>query len=172
MIGAGIGNAQCTGDNQVLLGNTAITQIRAQVSSLTTYSDARFKVNVKDNIKGLDFIMRFHPVSYQQDPARLQQIWNPTGYQQASNPDYCEIRKKRFIGFLAQDVEKAAIASGFDFPGIDVPQADNEVYTLRYVDFIMPMVKGIQEQQKTIEGLQEQVKELNEKIKILMNRRD
>jgi len=156
MLGYGIGNAQCTGDNQILLGNTAITQIRAQVSSLTTYSDARFKVNVQDNIKGLDFIMRLHPVSYQQDPAKLQQIWNPTGYMQASNPDYSEIRKKRFVGFLAQDVEKAAIAAGFDFPGIDVPQTDTEVYTLRYVDFIMPMVKAMQEQQGMIQAQQQE----------------
>lgn len=49
------------------------------------------------------------------------------------------------IGFLAQDVEKAAKESGFNFPGIDVPRNDKEVYSLRYVDFIMPMVKAIQE---------------------------
>lgn len=160
MLGAGIGDAQCTGDNQVLLGNTAITQIRAQVGSITTYSDARFKVNIKDNVKGLDFIMRLNPVSYQQDPARLQQIWNPTGYMQASNPDYTEIKKKRFVGFLAQEVEKAALAAGFDFPGIDVPQTDTEVYTLRYVDFIMPMVKAMQEQQGMIQAQQQQIAEL------------
>jgi len=51
----------------------------------------------------------------------------------------------RFIGFLAQDVEKAAKECGFNFPGIDVPRNDKEVYTLRYADFIMPMVKAIQE---------------------------
>jgi hypothetical protein len=171
MLGAFITNAQCTGDNQVLLGNTAITQIRAQVGSITTYSDARFKVNVKDNVKGLDFIMRLQPVSYQQDPAKLQQIWNPTGYLQASNPDYTEIRKKRFIGFLAQDVEKAAMASGFDFPGIDVPQTDKDVYTLRYVDFIMPMVKAMQEQQWMIQTLKKENETLRsdlEKIKALL----
>jgi len=164
MLGAGIGNAECTGDNQVLLGNTAITQIRAQVSSITTYSDARFKLNVQDNVKGLDFIMRLKPVTYQQDPARLQQIWNPAGYLQASNPDYSEIRKKRFVGFLAQEVEKAALAAGFDFPGIDVPKIETEVYTLRYVDFIMPMVKAMQEQQGIIQTQQYQMKEQQEQI--------
>ncbi|MCU0375079.1 MAG: tail fiber domain-containing protein [Chitinophagaceae bacterium] len=154
MLGAGIGNAECTGDNQVLLGNTAITQIRAQVGSITTYSDARIKVNVQHNVKGLDFIMQLKPVSYQQDPALLQQIWNPAGYRQAFSPDYSEIRKKRFVGFLAQDVEKAALAAGFDFPGIDVPKTDTEVYTLRYVDFIMPLVKAMQEQQGMIQAQQ------------------
>jgi len=164
MLGAGITNAQCTSNNQVLLGNTAITQIRAQVSSITTYSDARFKVNVKENVKGLDFIMRLTPVSYQQDPARLQQIWQPAAYLQTSNPDYTDIRKKRFIGFLAQDVEKAAHAAGFDFPGIDVPQTNTDVYTLRYVDFIMPMVKAMQEQQGIIQTQQYQMKEQQEQI--------
>lgn len=164
MLGAGIGDVECTGDNQVLLGNTAITQIRAQVGSITTYSDARFKVNVKSNVKGLDFIMRLNPVSYQQDPDRLHKIWNPVGYQQAPNPDYSEIRKKRFVGFLAQDVEKAALAAGFDFPGIDVPKIETEVYTLRYVDFIMPMVKAMQEQQGMIEAQHNQMKEQQEQI--------
>ena len=104
--------------------------------------------------------MRLTPVSYQQDPARLQQIWHPAAYLQTSNPDYTDIRKKRFIGFLAQDVEKAAHAAGFDFPGIDVPQTNTDVYTLRYVDFIMPMVKAMQEQQGMIQAQQQQIAEL------------
>jgi hypothetical protein len=50
-------------------------------------------------------------------------------------------------------VEAAAKACGFNFPGIDVPRNSKEVYTLRYVDFIMPMVKATQEQQLQIEEL-------------------
>jgi hypothetical protein len=160
MLGYGITNAQCTGDNQVLLGNTSITQIRAQVSSITTYSDARMKFNIKDDVKGLDFIMKLKPVTYNEDPTVLHKIWG-TPDSLLKNLDHSQIKQQRFIGFLAQDVEQAAKESGFAFPGIDVPSNDKEVYSLRYVDFIMPMVKAIQEQQ----GIIEELKIENEKLK-------
>jgi hypothetical protein len=150
MLGYGISNSQCTGDNQVLLGNTSVNQIRANVSSITTYSDARMKFNVKDDVKGLDFIMKLKPVTYNEDPTILHKIWG-TPDSLLKNLDHSQIKQQRFIGFLAQDVEQAAKESGFAFPGIDVPSNDKEVYSLRYVDFIMPMVKAIQEQQGIIE---------------------
>jgi hypothetical protein len=165
MLGANINNAQCTGDNQVLLGNTAITQIRAQVAGITAYSDARFKTNISDNVKGLDFIMRLKPVTYNQRPKELHKIWGDLD--KVKDVDFTETEKQLQIGFLAQDVEAAAKASGFNFPGIDVPKNSKEVYSLRYVDFIMPMVKATQEQQQQIEELKTQnelLKKQNEEI--------
>ncbi|MEI8204333.1 MAG: tail fiber domain-containing protein, partial [Bacteroidota bacterium] len=171
MFGYGIVNAQCTADNQILLGNTAITSIRAQVSGLTSYSDARYKTNIKENVSGLDFIMKLKPVTYNVKPENLHKIWG-TDESLLKRIDFSSIEKETFIGFLAQDVEKAAKESGFNFPGIDVPKNDKEVYALRYVDFIMPMVKGMQEQQviienqnKKIDDLQKQIDELKALIK-------
>jgi len=153
LLGMGVADAQCTSNDQILLGNTAITQIRAQITGITAYSDARMKFNVKDDVKGLDFIMKLKPVTYNEDPTVLHKIWG-TPDSLLKNIDHSQIKQQRFIGFLAQDVEQAAKESGFDFPGIDVPKNDKEVYSLRYVDFLMPMVKAIQEQQTTIENLQ------------------
>ncbi len=177
MLGYGIADAQCTDNNQVLLGNTAITEIRAQVTGITAYSDKRFKTNVSEDIAGLDFIMKLKPVTYNEDPAMLHKIWG-TPDSLVRNIDHSQIRKQRFIGFLAQDVEVAAKECGFDFPGIDVPRNDKEVYSLRYSDFIMPMVKGMQElnakndkfaetikeQQKMIEQLQKENEVLKERM--------
>jgi trimeric autotransporter adhesin len=167
MLGYGIANAQCTGDNQVLLGNTSVSQIRAQVTSITAYSDKRFKSNVSDNIPGLAFISKLKPVTYNQNPEILHRIWG-TADSVVAKMDFSKIKAERFIGFLAQDVEKAANECGFKFPGLDVPKNNKEVYSLRYVDFIMPMVKSIQEQQeiivkqgKMIEDLQTKIQELN-----------
>lgn len=155
VLGYGVINAQSTANNQVLLGNTSIAQIRAQVTSITAYSDSRFKKNISHNVKGLDFITRLKPVTYNENPELLHQIWG-TPDSILSKIDHTDIKSKRFIGFLAQDVEQAAKDCGFVFPGIDVPQNDKEVYTLRYVDFIMPMVKSIQEQQVLIDALQKE----------------
>lgn len=163
MFGFGIADGQCTGDNQVLLGNTGTAQIRAQITSITVYSDARFKLNVKDDIKGLDFIMKLKPVTYNEDPIILHRIWG-TPDSLVRNIDHSTIQKQRFIGFLAQDVEKAAKESGFDFPGIDIPKNEKEVYSLRYVDFIMPMVKAIKELNAIIEKQQKEIEELKKII--------
>ncbi len=157
MLGSSIVNAQCVGDNQVLLGNTAVSQIRAQVAGITVYSDSRFKSNVKNDVAGLDFIMRLKPVTYNENPEILHQIWGtPDSLQKQI--DHTNIKNTRFIGFLAQDVEKAAQESGFTFPGIDIPKNENEVYTLRYTDFIMPLVKATQEQQDIIEEQEKEIK--------------
>ncbi|MBK7222936.1 MAG: tail fiber domain-containing protein [Saprospiraceae bacterium] len=162
-MGYGILNAQCTNHNQILLGNTAIGHIRAQVASITAYSDARFKTNVSEDVKGLDFITRLKPVTYNENPEVLHHIWG-TPDSVLSKMDHTGIKSQRFIGFLAQDVEQAAKDCGFEFPGLDVPQTDKEVYALRYVDFIMPMVKSIQEQQIIIDALKNQNHDLQMKM--------
>jgi trimeric autotransporter adhesin len=166
MLGYNVQNAQCTADNQICLGNTAITQIRAQVGSLTTYSDARIKTDVKENVSGLAFINKLKPVTYYERPERLHEIWG-TPDSLYKNIDHSQINNTRFIGFLAQDVEKAAGESGFDFPGIDVPKNDKEVYALRYGDFIMPLVKAVQEQQALINNLNSTVEIQNSSIETL-----
>jgi len=157
MLGYGINDGQCNGDNQILLGNTAITQIRSQVTSITAYSDKRFKNEIKEDVKGLDFIMRLKPVTYYENPEILHQIWG-TPDSIIKSFDFTQIKNTRFIGFIAQDVEIAAKESGWtNFPGIDIPKNDKEVYSLRYGDFIMPAIKAIQEQQQTILKQQEQI---------------
>ncbi len=75
MLGYGITNAQCTGDNQVLLGNTSVSQIRAAVTSITAYSDGRYKTNIENNVHGLDFVMKLKPITYSTDPRKLHKIW-------------------------------------------------------------------------------------------------
>lgn len=164
MLGYMIGNAQCTGNNQVLLGNTAITQIRAQVTGITAYSDQRIKYNIKEDVKGLEFIMKLKPVTFNENPEIMHKIWG-TPDSLLKTLDHSDIMKRRQIGFLAQDVEKAAKECGFEFPGIDVPSNEKEFYKLRYTDFIMPLVKAVQEQQEQIQFLNKQIEILNKQIK-------
>ena len=66
-----------------------------------------------------------------------------------------DIEKIRMTGFLAQDVEAAAKSIGYNFSGVDVPK-NGGLYSLKYSDFVMPMVKAIQEQQQQIEDLKRQ----------------
>ncbi|MEO6130914.1 MAG: tail fiber domain-containing protein, partial [Saprospiraceae bacterium] len=163
LLGYGIADGQCTASQQVLLGNTATGQIRAQVTGITAYSDARFKTNVKENVAGLDFILKLKPVTYNVRPVELHKIWG-TPDSLVNKIDHSQIEQQTQIGFLAQDVETAAKEAGFDFPGIDVPRNDKEVYTLRYVDFIMPIVKSVQELNNKVDQLEKENAQLKEKV--------
>jgi len=48
-------------------------------------------------------------------------------------------------GFIAQDVEAAALSIGYDFSGVDAPKNENDHYGLRYAEFVVPLVKAVQE---------------------------
>jgi len=63
-------NAIVTASNKVRIGNSAVTVIEGQVP-FTTPSDGRFKYAVQEDVKGLDFILRLRPVSYQFDVRRF-----------------------------------------------------------------------------------------------------
>ena len=74
-------------------------------------------------------------------------------------------------GFLAQDVEKAAKESGYDFSGVQIPANPDELYSLRYSDFVMPLVKAVQEQQKIIETQEERIAKLEALVKQLVEKK-
>ena len=83
-------------------------------------------------------------------------------------------KKQLHTGFLAQDVEKIARQLAYDFDGVHAPINDKDHYSLAYSQFIMPLVKSVQEQQQIIEDQNkkiasqaEQIKKMNEKIEAL-----
>ena len=69
-----------------------------------------------------------------------------------------------WTGFIAQEVETAAKATGFDFSGVDKPRNEFGVYGLRYAEFVVPLVKAMQEQQQMIVELKNQNSELQNEI--------
>ncbi|HRD52410.1 MAG TPA: hypothetical protein PKY96_07150, partial [Flavobacteriales bacterium] len=62
-----------------------------------------------------------------------------------------------YTGFLAQEVETAANETGFTFSGVDAPDNAGDLYGLRYAEFVVPLVKAVQEQQAVIEELQREI---------------
>ena len=74
--------------------------------------------------------------------------------------DFTAVTAIRQSGFIAQEVEKAANETGYDFNGVHKPETDNDHYSLAYSQFVVPLVKAVQEQQVMIEKLQKEVEEL------------
>jgi hypothetical protein len=185
-----IGNhALVDASNKVRIGNNAVTSIGGAVG-WTNYSDERIKDNVKENVPGLEFIKALRPVTYHFNVAKenallgvkdistnnitmpqLKGIKLPNGKEmkmptikdianlQLKNisAEDNAIEKIQFTGFIAQDVDKAAKRIGYDFSGID---KSGNIMGLRYSDFVVPLVKAIQELSKQNEDLQKQIDEL------------
>jgi hypothetical protein len=159
-----------TASNQVRIGNTTVTSIGGQVG-WTTISDGRFKKNIKETVPGLSFILHLRPVMYLLDlDAMAGYLHTPDSLRSKD----AEIEKSKMLqtGFIAQEVEKTADALGYDFSGVDKPKNSADYYGLRYAEFVVPLVKGMQEQQKMIDELQKQVNLLKEQNKQMVEEMD
>lgn len=164
--------ARCTGNNQVRLGNTLTTSIGGVVG-FSNLSDGRYKRNIQEEVKGIDFIMKLRPVTYQLDMPGLYTTLNAGSSRkkdEIATIAFTEKGKTIFSGFIAQEVEKAAKDAGYDFSGVEKPTTDNDLYGLRYAEFVVPLVKAVQEQQRMIEelikqnaGLQKRILDLEKK---------
>lgn len=164
-------SATCTGSNQVRFGNSYTTSIGGIVG-YSNLSDGRFKKNVHHNVKGLDFIMQLKPVTYQLNFAAINEklsLHKDSAVQDASKK-VNENEKTIFSGFIAQEVEQAATKTGYNFSGVEKPTNPNDFYGLRYSEFVVPLVKAVQEQQQMIDELKKQNAELQKRISDLEKR--
>ncbi|MBA4850197.1 tail fiber domain-containing protein [Emticicia sp. BO119] len=159
-------NTTVDASNKIRLGNSNITVIEGQVA-YSYPSDGRFKNNIKEDIKGLDFITRLRPVSYNFDTQAFDKFTN--GDESSQEADFSFSKSIKHSGFIAQEVEKAMIETGYDFDGITIPKDKNQTYSLSYSQFVVPLVKAVQEQQVMIEVLKEETKQLLNLITDLKN---
>jgi len=116
-------------NNKVRIGNAAVTVIEGQVA-FTAASDKRLKKDIQDLNIGLDFILKLRPVSYQMK--HLDDI-------------------RTNWGFLAQEIEEIV---GTENAILTVGGDKDRTLGLRYTDFVAPLVKAVQEQQREIKDLQ------------------
>lgn len=159
--------------NKVRIGNAAVTRIEGQVP-FTTPSDGRFKYKVQEDVKGLDFVLQLRPVTYNFDTKRFDEQLSSRQKDSVAVPvddimeaAYIEASSIRRSGFIAQEVEKAAAASGYNFSGIIKPRNDQEHYSLSYESFVVPMVKAIQELNKKLDEVKAENESLRKEIKQL-----
>ena len=156
-----------TGNNQIALGNTSITHIKAQVTSITGYSDSRIKRDIRNNDLGLAFINKLRTVKYK--------LKNPADYP-------LPLREKRFIdgknarpqddekiydGLIAQEVKAVIDELGIEWSGWSKNDSDGK-QGIQYGALTVPLIKAVQEQQAQIEILQRQYAQVNSQNQELM----
>ncbi len=137
--------AMVDGGNKIRLGNVLVEEVETQFAYVTV-SDKRFKFNVQDDVRGLDFITRLRPVTYNFDTEKLDAYMNAGNKNfDPSKQDYSASKNIRRTGFLAQDVEAICKELDYDFDGIHAPKDETGKYTVAYSQFVMPLVKSVQE---------------------------
>ena len=133
----------------MVIGNGSVANIGGQVA-WSNLSDSRFKKNIEPETHGLDFIMKLKPVTYNLDVHKLNTFLGvPTTDEESAKEKEAIV----YSGFLAQDVEQAANDVDYNFSGVVKPQNEKDHYSLVYSDFVIPLVKAVQEQQHTIDSM-------------------
>jgi trimeric autotransporter adhesin len=154
----------------IQLGDALVTAVNS-AGTFNTISDGRFKFNIQEDVRGLDFIMKLRPVTYQLDTRKIRnsQLSGSSLVAFTANHNSDDLRSMRIrrTGFIAQEVEKAADSTGFDFDAVKKPENDRDHYSLSYEEFVVPLVKAVQEQQEQIEDLKKQIEDLKKMVTAL-----
>ncbi len=156
--------ARPTSSHTIHIGNSSVQWIGGQVN-WSTYSDSRAKENIKEDISGLDFVMKLRPVTWYWDKDKLDAIMGVT-----DTSDYkgkYNIENVKQSGFLAQEVEQATTQIGFNFSGIHAPKNKKTPYSLSYAVFVVPLVKAVQERKEILTEQQQRI----EKLQLTINKR-
>lgn len=153
-----LGNgATITGSNEIVLGNNAITTLRANTATISSLSDDRHKRDVKPISLGLDFINSLKPVSYRMN----------------------EGDETLRFGLIAQDLAAAlpepykAMAEKKSGGLALLSRDDNEerTYRLGYAELTAPMLKAIQELSAEVAADQADLVRMQQAVKQLQQGR-
>jgi hypothetical protein len=136
----GIGyNAQCsssTASNEVTLGNSSVSTLRCQVTTITSLSDARDKTDVQPLNAGLEFVEALNPVSF---------TWNMRDGGKVGVAD---------TGFIAQDLQAAQADTGVTIPDLvyDINPDKLEAGYGKLIPVLVQAVKDLSEKVKDLEA--------------------
>ncbi len=171
----GIGYAaQPTASNQARIGNSSTTSIGGY-ADWTKISDGRVKTNLKENVPGLLFINKLKPLTYTLNIDAAEKLVPPPAKKDKDGKALSVSAQERnaraaqeatvYTGFIAQEVEKAAKEINYNFSGVDAPENSKDLYGLRYAEFVVPLVKAVQELSAENEALKQRLDKMEALIK-------
>jgi hypothetical protein len=133
-------------NNEITLGNSSVTTLRSQATTITSLSDRRDKTDIIPIVEGLAFLKQLNPVIF---------TWNTR--------DKAKVGIKS-AGFIAQELlalqKQSNIGDNLDLVSEDNP----EKLEARYGNLLPVIVKAIQEESAEKD---QKIKELNERLDAL-----
>jgi hypothetical protein len=152
-----------TANAQVRIGNEFVTDIGGYVS-WSTLSDGRFKKEIREDVAGLEFINNLRPISYTLDKDALSRTLGiPDSiktFLQAGR-----VPTRRQAGFVAQEVEALIKKKGYSLDIVYAPQNERDHYGIRYAEFVVPLVRAVQELSQKLDEQDDEIAELREQLK-------
>lgn len=130
--------ASATASNVITLGNSSITTLRCQVTTITSLSDERDKKDIATLAYGLDFVSKLRPVSF---------TWNTRDGAKVDVED---------TGFSAQELLAAQEETGITVPNL-VNQENPDKLEAGYGTLIPVLVKAVQELTTMVQDLQDEI---------------
>jgi len=145
-----------TGNNEIALGNTSISAIKAQVTSITGYSDSRIKRDIRDTDLGLALINELRPVKYRLKnpadyPASLLEQRYKTGEESRPKDD-----ETVYDGLVAQEVKASLDNMGLEWSGWSKNDSDGK-QGIQYGALVVPLIKAVQELSAKVDKLESQL---------------
>lgn len=126
--------------NKITLGNSSITNLRCQVTSITALSDARDKTSIQDSVYGLELVNMLRPVTFE---------WNMRDGGKVGQKD---------IGFIAQDLVTVEDAlNAHDTLALTFRNNPDKLEA-SYGRLVPILVKAIQELSSKVSALEQKLK--------------
>ena len=127
-------------------------------------SDKRIKTDIQDSPLGLQFIEALRPVAYRHiEGGRTVEVIRPAGTNGDDDlgefVEHSVSGKRLHYGLIAQEVRDVMHDTGVDFGGFvqsDIDDPDSAL-SLRYEEFISPLIKAVQELSKEVKLLKEKM---------------
>ena len=140
IIGYRAGASTVSVDHEITLGNSSITALRCQVTTITSLSDERDKTDIEPLNAGLEFVEALNPVSF---------TWDMRDGGKVGEAD---------TGFIAQELQAAQNETGVTIPHL-VFDANPDKLEAGYGKLIPVLVQAIKD-------LSEKVKTLEDKMEV------
>ena len=136
LIGYNAAASSATVSNEITLGNSSITTLRCQVTTITSLSDARDKTDIQPLNAGLEFVEALNPVSF---------TWNMRDGGKVGVAD---------TGFIAQDLQAAQANTGVTIPDLvyDVNPDKLEAGYGKLIPVLVQAIKDLSEKVKDLEA--------------------
>lgn len=147
------------GNNTIWLGDANHTGTYS-VGGQYTQSDARFKNGIQENVVGLEFIKKLRPVTYKINTKALtefktQHMVDSIKGMYLDSTDFTESSSRIHSGFIAQEVEQAALQASFNSSIVSIPSdVVTQNYAINYSEIVVPLVKAVQELSAKVDSLQ------------------
>ncbi|NOS85664.1 MAG: hypothetical protein HOP31_11030 [Ignavibacteria bacterium] len=155
-------NAQPTSptvSGQITLGGGFITQLRCNVTSITSLSDVRDKKNIQDLPLGLDLISKLRPRQFN---------WDKREWYDENISDGSKTQEAPTAGFIAQELDEVQTGAGAEW--LNLVLKDNpEKWEATPGNLLPVIVKAIQELKAENDKLKQRQELLEETINTLKN---